>query len=184
MFSFSQVGFSKSLFLTKDFCLKGIIGTYKNRVVSLVPPLPPSQFPQHVHICKLSLGLSSLCVEGIGKYRACLYWLTGGGTDPMERQFKKCLSLNLWCGSGSGIRCLLTPGSGMGKKINIRAGPGMNILDHISEILETILWVKNTSLMRIRNILIWDPGWKNSDPGSGINIPNPQHWPKLCSIFL
>jgi hypothetical protein len=25
--------------------------------------------------------------------------------------------------------------------------------------------------MRIR-----DPGWKKSDPGSGINIPDPQHW--------
>ncbi len=21
-----------------------------------------------------------------------------------------------------------------------------------------------------------DPGWKKSDPGSGINIPDPQHW--------
>ncbi len=25
-------------------------------------------------------------------------------------------------------------------------------------------------------ILIRDPGWKISDPGSGINIPDPQHW--------
>ncbi len=24
-----------------------------------------------------------------------------------------------------------------------------------------------------------DPGWKSSDPGSGINIPDPQH----CSIY-
>jgi hypothetical protein len=27
---------------------------------------------------------------------------------------------------------------------------------------------------------IWDPGsgmGKNQDPGSGINIPDPQHWP-------
>ena len=27
---------------------------------------------------------------------------------------------------------------------------------------------------------IRDPGWvKNQDPGSGINIPDPQHWPKM-----
>jgi hypothetical protein len=24
--------------------------------------------------------------------------------------------------------------------------------------------------------LALDPRWKNSDPGSGINIPDPQHW--------
>jgi hypothetical protein len=49
---------------------------------------------------------------------------------------------------GSGA--LLTPGSGMGKKS--RSGSGMNILDHISESLETMFWVKNyiISLMRIR----------------------------------
>jgi hypothetical protein len=36
--------------------------------------------------------------------------------------------------------------------------------------------------MRIRDadpgpgiFLTLDPGWKNSDPGSGINIPDPQH---------
>jgi hypothetical protein len=34
------------------------------------------------------------------------------------------------------------PGSEMGKKSRI--GSGMNILDHISESLETIFWVKNT----------------------------------------
>jgi hypothetical protein len=31
--------------------------------------------------------------------------------------------------------------------------------------------------MRIRDL--FDPGslgWRNSDPGSGINIPDPQHW--------
>ncbi len=25
-------------------------------------------------------------------------------------------------------------------------------------------------------LLTRDPGWKNSDPGSGINIPDPQQW--------
>jgi hypothetical protein len=44
------------------------------------------------------------------------------------------------------------------------------------------------SLMRIR-----DPGWrqfgsgirdgKKSDPGSGINIPDPQHW-KICRFAI
>ncbi len=45
---------------------------------------------------------------------------------------------NKYCGSGSGIRCLLTldPGSGVAKKA--RFGSGMNILDHISESLETV----------------------------------------------
>jgi hypothetical protein len=28
--------------------------------------------------------------------------------------------------------------------------------------------------MRIRDGKIFDPGWKNSDPGSEINIPDPQ----------
>jgi hypothetical protein len=27
--------------------------------------------------------------------------------------------------------------------------------------------------------LTLDPEWKNSDPGSGINIPDPQHCPEL-----
>jgi hypothetical protein len=58
----------------------------------------------------------------------------------------------------------LTPGSGMGKK----SGPGMNSPDHIFESLETIFWFK---------ILLFfdaDPAWKKF--GSGINIPDPQHW--------
>jgi hypothetical protein len=60
----------------------------------------------------------------------------------------------------------------------------MNILDHISESLETIFWVK------IRKFFdadadpgsgnLFDPGSgirarKNSDPTSGINIPDSQH---------
>jgi hypothetical protein len=52
----------------------------------------------------------------------------------------------------------------------------MNNPDHISESLKTIFWVK---------IFDADPGWKkigsgmqdgkNSQPGPGINIPDPQH---------
>ncbi len=68
------------------------------------------------------------------------------------------------CGSGSEIRCLfwpLDPGSGMGEKS--RSGSGMNILDHTSESLETIFWVK---ILKFFNA---DPGSGNLlDPGSGI----------------
>jgi hypothetical protein len=59
----------------------------------------------------------------------------------------------------------------MGKKSG--SGSWMNIPDHISESLETIFWVK------ILKFFDADPGSameKNSDPGSGINIPDPQHW--------
>ncbi len=81
------------------------------------------------------------------------------------------------CGSGSGIPCLLTPGSRMDKKP--RSGSGMNILDHISESLETILWVKILKFFDADADpgIFWtlDPGGKNSDPGSAINIPDPQH---------
>jgi hypothetical protein len=61
----------------------------------------------------------------------------------------------------------------MGKKSDPDPRPGMNILDNISESLDTLFWVKNTS--GIRDLL---------DPGSGIrdgkiwirnNIPYPQH---------
>jgi hypothetical protein len=31
---------------------------------------------------------------------------------------------------------------------------------------------------------IRDPGWvKNQDPGSGIKIPDPQHWPANILVF-
>jgi hypothetical protein len=63
----------------------------------------------------------------------------------------------------------------MGKK----SGFGMNNSDHISESLETFFWVKRLKFFDA------DPGskifgsgiqdGKNSDMGSGINIPNPQH---------
>jgi hypothetical protein len=55
----------------------------------------------------------------------------------------------------------------------------MNNPDHISDSLETIFWVT------ILQFFDADPGWKkfgsgirdgkNSDLGSGINIPDPQH---------
>ncbi len=79
--------------------------------------------------------------------------------------------------------------------VKSRSGSWMNILDHISESLETNFWVKILkSLMRIRESFwpwirdpgtFWpwirdprwkkclDPGWKKT--GSGINIPDPQH---------
>ena len=37
---------------------------------------------------------------------------------------------------------------------------GKKNLDHISESLKTIFWVK------ILKFFVADPGWKNSDPGS------------------
>ncbi len=48
--------------------------------------------------------------------------------------------------------------------------------EHISESLETIFWVK-IFLRRSGSgiFLTRDPGWKNFDLESGINIPNPQH---------
>ena len=60
------------------------------------------------------------------------------------------------------------------------SGSRMNNPDYISESLKNFLEIKYL------NALIWirDPEWekfgsgmeKNSDPGSGINIPDPQHW--------
>jgi hypothetical protein len=51
----------------------------------------------------------------------------------------------------------------MGKKPG--SGSGTNNPDDIFESLETIFWVKK---------FFDDPGWKKF--GSGINIPDPQHW--------
>jgi hypothetical protein len=60
----------------------------------------------------------------------------------------------------------------------------MNIPDHIFESVETIFWVKKFKFFdadpdpRSGNFFILDPGSgmeKNSDPGSRINIPDPQH---------
>jgi len=67
----------------------------------------------------------------------------------------------------------------MGKKS--RSG-GVNILYHISESLETVFGLKYlNSLMRIR---IRDLGWKKF--GSGINIPESQHYwiNVLFSFFM
>jgi hypothetical protein len=57
----------------------------------------------------------------------------------------------------------------MGKKT--ASGSGISNLDHISESLEKMFFGLKSlnSLMRIRD-------GKTSDPGSGINIPDPQHW--------
>jgi hypothetical protein len=58
----------------------------------------------------------------------------------------------------------------------------MNIPDHISESLETIFLAKNDEFFAADPnsgsgiFLTVDPGWKNSDPGSGKNILDPQHW--------
>jgi hypothetical protein len=83
---------------------------------------------------------------------------------------------------GSGIRCLLTPGSGIqdGKKSGSRSG--MNNPDHISESFETIFWgniLKFFDADEIRD-------GKNLVPGSGMEnnwirdpgrtFPDRQHW--------
>ncbi len=72
---------------------------------------------------------------------------TGGSKSWDLECFNQC------CGFGSGIRCLFDPwtrdpGSGMGNKIknqdtDLGSGSGMNILDYISESVETIFWVKS-----------------------------------------
>jgi hypothetical protein len=77
--------------------------------------------------------------------------------------------LQIWCLFDLWIR---NPGSRMGKKSRFGSGSGMNILDHISESLEPIFWVKILwcrSGSGIRNL--FDPesvmrDRKNSDPGS------------------
>jgi hypothetical protein len=61
----------------------------------------------------------------------------------------------------------------------------MNIPDNVFESVETIFWAKKLNLFDADadpgpgsgNFLILNPGsrmGKNSDPGSGINIPDPQ----------
>ena len=61
----------------------------------------------------------------------------------------------------------LTPGSGMGRKSASGSGNRFFGLKYLN------------SLMRIR-----DPGWRQSDPGSGINIPDPQHWIHPVPLML
>ncbi len=72
----------------------------------------------------------------------------------------------------------LTNGSGMGNKFG--SGSGMINPNHSSESLVEI---------KILKFFDADPGWKNSDPGSGmekfgsgISIPDPQHRPVGYSL--
>ncbi len=67
----------------------------------------------------------------------------------------------------------------MGKKS--RSGSGMNIPDHISESVESIFGLKIFKFFDADP----DPGLKSSVPGSGINIPDPQHCinPLKCSFW-
>jgi hypothetical protein len=101
----------------------------------------------------------------------------------------KCSLVTSVADPGSGA--FLTPRSGMLKiKIWIREGKksrfvsGMNIPDHISESLETIFWVKILKLFDADpgpdpgsgNLFDFGSGIRdriNSDPVSGINIPDP-----------
>ncbi len=66
----------------------------------------------------------------------------------------KKVPLNPFCGPGSGIRCFF------------KFSP---LYPRSSAYLETIFGLK------ILKFFDADPGWKNSTPGSGINIPDPQH---------
>jgi hypothetical protein len=61
----------------------------------------------------------------------------------------------------------------------------MNIPDHISKSLETIFGLQilnffdadsESGIFLHLDLGSGDPKWKNSDPGSGINIPDPQHF--------
>ncbi len=92
-----------------------------------------------------------------------------------------------------GSDAFLTPGSGISKKSGSRSGIRIRDEQHGWYFLE----LKNhffalkflNSLMQIR-----DPGWKKfglgirdgkkSDPGSGINIPDPQYWSSLTFLVL
>jgi hypothetical protein len=53
----------------------------------------------------------------------------------------------------------------------------MNITDYLSDSLESAFWVKNTLILKSGSgiFLTMDPGRKNSNPGSGVNIPDLQH---------
>jgi hypothetical protein len=96
----------------------------------------------------------------IGNFHRCFYL-----TWTLNKTWKmQC------CESASRIRCLFDPWSrDPGWVIKSKPRSEMNIPDHNSESLETIFWVKNifNSSLRIRSLF---------DPGSGTNIPDPQHW--------
>ncbi len=69
-----------------------------------------------------------------------------------------------------GIRCLFNP-LDPGWVKTPKSGSGKNIPDHISESLETIFCIKILKFFDADAdpgiFLTLDPGWKNSDPGSG-----------------
>jgi hypothetical protein len=70
---------------------------------------------------------------------------------------------------GSTAFKLLEPGSGFGIRDEKKSGSKRTDNSyHISRSLETIFWVKNNSVLRIRDEKIQprDPGWKNPDTGS------------------
>jgi hypothetical protein len=103
-----------------------------------------------------------------GRIRYGTGFNNSGSTTPWIKYGQCC---------GSGIRCLFTPGSGMGKKS--KSGSGMNIPDHISECLETVFWPKILKFFDADP----DPGSGSGiffDPASGIrdgknSDPDPQH---------
>ncbi len=82
-------------------------------------------------------------------------------------------SVKQCCGSGA----FLTPRSGMGKKS--RSGSGMTALIIFPRSWRQFFGLKilkffDTERMRIPGFFFTlDPGWKNLDPRSGINIPDP-----------
>jgi hypothetical protein len=69
-----------------------------------------------------------------------------------------------------------------GKKLD--SGSRINIPDHVSKSLEKNFWSKNSYIrwcwFGIRNL--FDPEWKNSDPGSGMFIRNTGR--KYLKFFL
>jgi hypothetical protein len=77
----------------------------------------------------------------------------------------------------SGAFLALHPGSGIGKTSG--SGSGMNDPDHISESLKQFFLVKTLKFFDadpgsgMEKIPIRDPGWKNSDLGSGIREKHP-----------
>jgi hypothetical protein len=95
------------------------------------------------------------------------------------------VNINCWENVGCSVADP-DPGSWIRDGRKSASGSGMNNLDHIFWTLKTIVWrflrlKYSKSLMRF-----WDPGsgketvWfrdaEKSDPGAGINIPDPPHW--------
>ncbi len=84
--------------------------------------------------------------------------------------FRKPVIVGCVADPGPGIRCLFVPwirDARWVKNLDLDLGSvsGMNNPDHISEILDTIFWVKILKFFHADG--------KNSDPGSGINIRIP-----------